>query len=162
MSKGKGSGGFSFRTAMVQLPLMMVRESGSGSAVSIRTPEDIAGVCSDLRGLAQECFQVLCLNTKNQVIDRILVSLGLVDASLVHPREVFRGAIAAGACALVLVHNHPSGDPTPSAEDVRVTRQLVEAGEILDIKVLDHVIIGQPGAGGPGWCSMRKERLVNF
>ena len=146
---------------MVQLPLM-VRESGSGSAVSIRTPEDIAGVCSDLRGLAQECFQVLCLNTKNQVLDRILVSLGLVDASLVHPREVFRSAIVAGACAVVLVHNHPSGDPTPSAEDVRVTRQLVQAGEILDIKVLDHVIIGQPGAGGPGWCSMREEGLANF
>ena len=105
---------------------------------------------------------MLCLNAKNQVLDRILVSLGLVDASLVHPREVFRGAIVAGASALVLVHNHPSGDPTPSAEDVRVTRQLVEAGEILDIKVLDHVIIGQPCAGGQGWCSMREERLINF
>ena len=156
MSKGnKGGGGFSFRTAMIQMPLM-VRESESGEAVNIRTPEDIAGVCEDLRGLAQECFQVLCLNAKNQVLDRILVSLGLVDASLVHPREVFRGAIVAGACALVLVHNHPSGDPTPSAEDVRVTRQLVQAGEILDIKVLDHVVIGQTGVGGPGWYSMRE------
>jgi DNA repair protein RadC len=72
------------------------------------------------------------------------ISRGLLDASLVHPREVFREAVRAACAAVVLAHNHPSGDPTPSAEDVRITRQLVEAGRVLDIRVLDHVILGLP------------------
>jgi DNA repair protein RadC len=88
-----------------------------------------------------------------------------LDASLVAPREVFRGAVADSAAAIVCAHNHPSGDPTPSAEDVRITRQLVEAGRILGIRVLDHVVIGRPdatGPGAPGFLSLRESGLVTF
>ena len=154
---------WSFR---VDLPL--VRESmqdPTGAPVRARTPEDIANLCADIRESAQEAFIVIDLNTKNNVIDKRLITLGLLDASLVHPREVFRGAISNNAAAVVLAHNHPSGDPTPSAEDVRITKQLVEAGRILAIRVLDHVVIGRPNAAGtgtPGFQSLRETGLVSF
>ena len=154
---------WSFR---VDMPL--VRESmqdANGSPVRARSPEDIAALCEDIRLSAQEAFIVIDLNAKNNVIDKRLVTLGLLDASLVHPREVFRGAITSGAAAVVVAHNHPSGDPTPSAEDIRITRQLVEAGRVLDIRVLDHVVIGRPNAAGngtPGFLSMRECGLVDF
>ena len=148
-----------YNTALVQLPL--VRES---TGERVRTPEDVYRVCSDIANLAQESFHVLCLNVKNHLLNRHLISLGLADASLVHPREVFRAAIGedGGACALVLAHNHPSGDPTPSAEDIRITRQLVEVGKIVDIKVLDHVIIGRPMNGSPAFLSMRESGSCTF
>ena len=148
-----------YRTALVQLPL--VRES---PRERIRTPEEVYRVCSDIGAFAQESFQILALDSKNRLINRHLVSLGVADASLVHPREVFRAAIAedGGACALVLVHNHPSGDPTPSAEDLRITRQLIEAGKIIDIKVIDHVVIGRPLNGSPAFLSMRESGLCTF
>lgn len=147
-----------YNPALVQLPL--VRES---MGERVRTPADVYRVCSDIANLAQESFHVLSLDSKNRLINRHLVSLGLVDASLVHPREVYRAAIGQdGACALVLTHNHPSGDPTPSAEDLRITRQLIEAGRIIDIKVLDHVVIGRPVNGSPAFVSMRESGLVTF
>jgi len=95
-----------------------------------------------LRDLEHEEFHALLLNSQHAVIREVLVTRGILDASLIHPREVFRPAIESGAAALILVHNHPSGDPTPSAEDVAVTRQLEAAGRALGIPVLDHVIIG--------------------
>lgn len=147
-----------FQTALVQLPL--VRES---TGERVHTPEDVYRVCGDIANLAQETFHVLTVTVKNHLLNRHLISLGLADASLVHPREVFREAIGTdGACALLLVHNHPSGDATPSAEDLRITRQLVEAGRILDIKVMDHVIIGRPTNGNPAFLSMREAGLVTF
>jgi DNA repair protein RadC len=96
-----------------------------------------------LRDLPYEEFHVLLLNTQNEILRDLQVTRGTLDASLVHPREVFKAAIAESAAAVVLVHNHPSGDPTPSAEDRAVTRQLREAGQTLGIDVLDHVIIGE-------------------
>ncbi len=147
-----------FRTVLVQLPL--VRES---SGECLRAPADVYRVCEDIANLAQEAFTVLALDVKYRLINRHLITLGLADASLVHPREVFRTAIAVdGAVALLLAHNHPSGDPTPSAEDLRITRQLVQAGKIIDIKVLDHVIIGRPRDGRPGFVSLRDAGLVEF
>ena len=89
-----------------------------------------------------ECFVVLMLTTRRRVRGHHLVSIGLLDTLLVHPREVFRAAIIAGAAAVVLMHNHPSGDPTPSEADLKVTRDLLRAGQLLRIEVLDHVIIG--------------------
>ena len=118
-----------YATALVQLPL--VRETGHKE--HIRTPADMARLCADVRDLAQESFHVILLNAKNRVVNRQMVSLGIADASLVHPREVFRQAILDNAAAIVLLHNHPSGDPTPSAEDVRITRQLIEVGKVVDI-----------------------------
>ena len=105
------------------------------------TPGSVRGELADMSTMAQECFCVLTLNTKNHLIDRHLITLGIVDASLVHPREVFRAAISDGASAVVLAHNHPSGNPEPSREDVAVTRQLVEAGKVMGIPVHDHLIL---------------------
>ena len=155
-----------YMTAMIQLPL--VKEAPKDR---VRTPEDVARVCDDLRGLAQETFHVLALDSKNNLMNRHMVTLGLVDASLVHPREVLRVAIVENASAIILTHNHPSGDPTPSAEDIRITRQLVEAGKIVDIKVLDHIIIGHCVNGftvncgdpnGRSFLSMREEGVCDF
>jgi DNA repair protein RadC len=95
-----------------------------------------------LRDLPHEEFHVLLLNTQNEVLRDVQISRGTLDASLVHPREVFRPAIAEAAAAVILVHNHPSGDPAPSAEDRAVTRKLRDAGATIGIEVLDHVIVG--------------------
>ena len=141
-----------YQSALVQLPL--VRES-AGQRVT--TPADVYLICSDIANLAQEAFHVLCIDVKNRLINRHMVSLGLANASLVHPREVFRPAIEAGSSTIVIVHQHPSGDPTPSAEDIKITRQLIEAGKIVDIKVMDHVIIGRPG-----YLSLRESGMVAF
>jgi len=96
--------------------------------------------------LETEQFQVLLLNTRKRLIRAEKISDGTLDTILVHPREVFRNAIAANAAAIVLVHNHPSGDPTPSEADIKVTRDLIRAGQLLKIEVLDHVIIGRATA----------------
>ena len=147
-----------YNTALVQLPL--VREAKGDR---VRTPEDAYRICMDLEHSAQEAFHTLLLDSKNCLINRVLVTLGLADASLVHPREVYRAAIESSASAVVLIHNHPSGDPTPSAEDLRITRQLIEAGKIIDIKVVDHVVVGR-GADGNSkpFLSMRESGLVAF
>ena len=91
-----------------------------------------------------ECFVVLMLNTRRRVKGHYLVSIGTMDTILVHPREVFRLAIMASASALVLMHNHPSGDATPSEADIKVTRDLIRVGQLLKMEVLDHVIMGEP------------------
>jgi DNA repair protein RadC len=110
----------------------------------VRCAADVyALVRLSLRDLHHEEFHVVLLNTQNEVIRSLQVTRGTLDASLVHPREVFRSAISEAAASVILVHNHPSGDPTPSAEDRAVTRQLREAGEIIGIEVLDHVIVGE-------------------
>ncbi|HVM51266.1 MAG TPA: JAB domain-containing protein [Candidatus Acidoferrum sp.] len=91
-----------------------------------------------------ECFVCLMLNTRRRIIGHHLVSTGTLDTILVHPREVFRPAIIAGCAALILMHNHPSSDPTPSEADIKVTRDLIRAGQLIKIEVLDHVIMGYP------------------
>jgi DNA repair protein RadC len=88
-----------------------------------------------------EEFHLLALDSQSRVLREVLVTRGILDSSLVHPREVFRAAIAEAAAGIIVVHNHPSGDPTPSAEDRTVTRQLVAAGQLLDVPLHDHVII---------------------
>ncbi len=108
------------------------------------TPESIAALLRD-ENLPYEVenFQVVLLNTRRRLVRVDKISQGTLDTILVHPREVFRTAIAANAAALVLVHNHPSGDPTPSEADIKVTRDLIRAGQLLKIEVLDHVILGR-------------------
>ena len=109
----------------------------------IRSPEDGADyVMEEMRSLAQEHFVVLFLNTKNQIIHRQTIFIGSLNASIVHPREVFREAVKRSAASIICAHNHPSGDPTPSQEDIHVTRRLVESGKMIGIEVLDHLIIG--------------------
>jgi DNA repair protein RadC len=96
------------------------------------------------RGLEIEKLWTLCLNRKNKLIREIEVTVGTASSSLVHPREVFKEAVRLGASAIIVFHNHPGGDPAPSAADIQVTRKLREAAEVLDIDLLDHVIIGHP------------------
>lgn len=109
----------------------------------IRSPHDAANLMMPrLRFETKEQFIVLMLSTKNHVLAMPVISVGTLNASIVHPREVFRQAINFSAAAMILVHNHPSGDPSPSKEDIDLTAQMVEAGKILGINVLDHVIIG--------------------
>jgi DNA repair protein RadC len=108
----------------------------------VREPADVAALLGPrLRDLAVEEFHVLALDSQSRVRRDVLVTRGLLNSALVHPREVFRAAIAEAAAGIIVVHNHPSGDPTPSPEDRAVTRQLTEAGRLLDLPVYDHVIV---------------------
>lgn len=109
----------------------------------IRVPADVYRWCQPVLGdLVVEEFRLLTLDAQNRITRDFLVTRGTLTGSLVHPREVFRPAIAEAAAGVIVVHNHPSGDPTPSPEDRAVTRQLVEAGRVLDLPVYDHVIVG--------------------
>lgn len=111
--------------------------------VPVRSPADVYRWCRPaLCDLVVEEFRLLTLDAQNRITRDLLVTRGTLTSSLVHPREVFRPAIAEAAAGVIVVHNHPSGDPTPSAEDRAVTRQLVEAGRLLDLPVYDHVIVG--------------------
>lgn len=96
----------------------------------------------EFRDSRKEYFLILLLDGKNRIIRRVQVSEGSLNQSIVHPREVFNPAVKESAAAVILVHNHPTGDPTPSSEDIAITRRLREAGEIMGIKVLDHIIVG--------------------
>ncbi|MFJ8067949.1 DNA repair protein RadC [Peribacillus sp. NPDC096447] len=110
----------------------------------IRSPEDGANYCmEEMRFLSQEHFVCLYLNTKNQVLQKTTVFIGSLNASIVHPREVFKEAFKRSAASIICLHNHPSGDPSPSREDIEVTKRLVECGKIIGIAVLDHIIIGE-------------------
>jgi DNA repair protein RadC len=113
-------------------------------------------------GLDVEKFWVVCLNRKNRLLKRVEVTSGTATAALAHPREVFRAAIRESAAAVVCVHNHPSGDPAPSAADVQVTRQLREAAKAVDIALLDHVIVGRVAADplGRGFYSFREGGML--
>jgi len=109
----------------------------------IRGPADVQRFYrARLRDLAVEEFHVLALGSQSQILGDLLITRGILNSSLVHPREVFRAAIAEAAAGIIVVHNHPSADPTPSADDRAVTRQLVDAGRLLDVPVYDHVIVG--------------------
>jgi DNA repair protein RadC len=110
----------------------------------------------------QETFWVILLDRKNHALGRVMITLGTVANTLVHPREVFKPAFLASASAVIVAHNHPSGDPTPSAADMQVTRQLREAAKILDIILLDHVVVGHPESDptGVGHYSFRASGLL--
>ena len=108
----------------------------------LKSPEDVAAeVKSQLKGKKKEHFLVLCLDTRNRLMGRKLVSMGSLDTSIVHPREVFKEAVSSCAASVIFAHNHPSGDPEPSKEDVELTKRLARAGEIMGIDVLDHIIV---------------------
>lgn len=127
--------------AAFELAARLVREQRP-ALPRVRDPADVAALLGPrLRDLPVEEFHVLALDSQSRVRRDVLVTRGLLNSALVHPREVFRAAIAEAAAGIIVVHNHPSGDPTPSAEDRQVTRQLVEAGHLLDLPVYDHVIL---------------------
>ncbi len=141
---------------------LTVREESTGPMIT--TPDHCARYLDNVQDLAQEVFIAITLNTKNRVIGKHLISLGTLNSSLVHPREVFRVAILDGAAAMILAHNHPSGDVTPSSEDIKITKQLVAAGQIMGIKTLDHIILGSSGPheSSTSCLSLRETGLVQF
>ena len=115
----------------------------NNNRVTIKSPVEVSTLLmEEMRHLKKEVFKVILLNTKNHIIKYLNVSVGSLNSSIVHPREVFSEAVKVGCSGMLLVHNHPSGDPEPSREDIETTQRLVNAGNILGIKVLDHVVIG--------------------
>lgn len=151
--------------AALELARRIANEERDERGSFVRSPEDAAAVLRELaRTLEHERFWALMLDTRNRLKGKATeVSKGILDSSLVHPREVFKPAIQSGCAALILVHNHPSGDPVPSSEDVRITRQLIQAGQVIGIKVLDHVILGRRSPDrAKDFVSMREAGLVEF
>jgi len=127
----------------------------AGEKPLVKTPDEVVGlVRSRLKGKKKEYFLALLLDTRNQLIKVAEISVGSLDSSIVHPREVFKEAISASAAAVIFVHNHPSGDPTASEDDIKLTKRLAEVGEIVGIDVLDHIIIGDKN-----YVSLKREGL---
>jgi DNA repair protein RadC len=118
-------------------------KENKGRNVHIQFAYQVYKHLESMSSLEQEHFKILMLNTKNRIIKEEIISIGLLDTTLIHPREVFKNAIRECASSIIIVHNHPSGDPEPSKADLEITNDLVRAGEIIDIEVLDHVIIGK-------------------
>lgn len=134
---------------MYRIPIYQVKLVRDESQASERKKVECAATAARilqqyLDGADREHFVALLLDTQNQIIGIHTVTVGTLEASLIHPREIFKPAILANAASVILAHNHPSGDPTPSAEDRTVTRHVVAAGTTLGIEVLDHVIVGEP------------------
>ncbi len=128
--------------AALELSKRLEADVGEKPQPVLKSPEDVAAVMrSKLKGKKKEHCWVLCLDTRNKLINCKPVSIGSLDTSIVHPREVFKEAVSSSAASVIFVHNHPSGDPEPSKEDIELTKRLAEAGEIVGIEVLDHIIV---------------------
>ena len=138
----------------------VVREPGAPSPRTLSSPAEVAELARDLlrdHDDDKEHFWAIFVNAQNRYLLHTLVSTGTQSATLVHPREVLGPALREGASAVILVHNHPSGDPTPSREDLRLTRQLADAATLLDLRLHDHVIIGN---GNGAWVSLAERGLI--
>jgi len=141
--------------AAVELAGRVDGYSESTGKTLVKTPDDVAALVQGrLKGKKKEYFLALLLDTRNQLIKLAEISVGSLDSSIVHPREVFKEAISASAAAVIFVHNHPSGDTEASEDDIKLTKRLAEVGEIVGIDVLDHIIIG-----GKDYVSMKREGL---
>ncbi|MDR2771605.1 MAG: DNA repair protein RadC [Clostridiales Family XIII bacterium] len=142
-------------TAAVELGKRLAMNPKS-RRVRIASPQEVAALFIEgMRHLKQECFRMVLLNVKNEIIAIEEISIGNINSSLAEPREVFRPAISRSAASIVLAHNHPSGNPEPSDSDVTATKRLVASGEILGIKVIDHIVVGDGT-----YVSMRQKRLL--
>lgn len=147
-------------TRMVKYQVKLVREESANYEVekNIKSPLAAKNIINTVLELNNECvekFGILALDTKNNVIGIHIISIGSLNASIVHPREVFKAAILNNACSIILFHNHPSGDVTPSNEDIETTKRLVESGKIMGITVFDHIIVGENN-----YCSMKDKCLI--
>ncbi|WP_100332825.1 RadC family protein [Bacillus xiapuensis] len=135
----------------------IIREADEGVNYSIRSPEDGAKIASRFIGRDdREVFFVMCLNTKNNVVAVHRCHVGSLNSSIVHPREVFKSAILNNAASVIVAHQHPSGDITPSMEDIKVTKRLVEAGKLLGIEVLDHLVVNNNN----GFTSLKERGYI--
>ena len=128
---------------------------GDAEIETIDGPEDVAALLDDLRHERQEHFVAIYLDSKNVILRVATIHIGTANASIVGLREIFREAVREGAVGVIVAHNHPSGDPEPSPEDIQVTAKIVEAGKLLDIAVLDHIIIGERR-----WVSLNRQKLM--
>ncbi len=141
--KGIGLAKASQIKAAFELTSRLEGYTESGERMPVKTPEDVVGlVRRRLKDKKKEYFLALLLDTRNHLIRVAEISIGSLDSSIVHPREVFKEAVSASAASVIFAHNHPSGDPEASEDDVNLTKRLAEAGEIMGIDVLDHIIIG--------------------
>jgi len=141
--------------AAFELASRLDGHTGAGDKPVLKTPEDVVGLVGRrLKGKKREHFLALLLDTRSRLIKAAEISMGSLDGTIVHPREVFKEAISAAAASVLFVHNHPSGDPTPSEDDIKLSKRLAEAGEIVGIDVLDHIIIG-----GKKSVSLKREGL---
>ena len=122
--------------------ISLVREEEGTYHPQITQSQEVYNLLNDMIDLDREEFRILLLDTKHRVLSVHTVGIGSLNVTIVHPREVYKAAVLANAAAIIAVHNHPSGDPTPSPEDYALTERLKEAGEILGIRLLDHVVIG--------------------
>lgn len=128
--------------AAAEIGKRMYRKHSEGR-YTIRSPEDAAAyLMTDMSSLTQEHFVVLFLNVKNEIIHKETIFIGSLNSSIVHPREIYREAVKRSAASIICAHNHPSGNPSPSPEDINVTKRLLEAGSLMGIELIDHVIIG--------------------
>ncbi len=125
------------------------------NSISLTQPEQIVQLISDITYKKQEHFVCLYVNARHNLIAKRTISIGTVDTSLAHPREIFRPGIEMGASYIIIAHNHPSGDPEPSDADMMLTARVVEVGEVIGIQVIDHVIIG-----GKGWVSLKRKEMM--
>ncbi len=131
------------------------------SKMKVDSPEIVCQLMAqDLRALSRESLRVLLLDTKYQLLRIEEISLGSLNESIAHPREIFRPAVVHSAYAMILVHNHPSGDPTPSAADKKITKRLVEVGQMLGVEIADHIIIGNFLADKESYFSFKEEELI--
>lgn len=136
------------RGAQLLAALELGRRVGAATRerrVEVRSPADVHRLLAGMRYLDREHFKVLLLDTKNRLLGMETVAVGTLNASLIHPREVFKPAIRRSAASVILAHNHPTGSPAPSPEDVEITRRFADSGRIVGIEILDHIIIGESG-----------------
>jgi len=153
--KGIGLAKASQIKAAFELANRLEGYSEAGDKALVKTPEEVVNlVKSRLKGKKKEYFLALLLDTRNQLIKVSEISVGSLDSNIVHPREVFKEAISASAASVIFVHNHPSGDPTASEDDIKLTKRLAQTGEIVGIDVLDHIIIGDKN-----YLSLKREGL---
>jgi DNA repair protein RadC len=153
--KGIGSAKAATLSAAFQL-VRRIQSKTSKSQPSFKRAKDVANLYLPLmKDLRKEVFRVLLLSRSNRLIKEVTISEGTLDASIVHPRDVFREALLESAAGVILLHNHPSGNPNPSEEDLRITKQLVEAGRVMGIKVYDHIILA-----GEDYRSLADDGLI--
>ena len=157
LQKIKGIGPAKATTIFAAIELARrISKLESREKFSIKSPESIADIfMEEMRYKSREIVKLLLLDTKNNIITDVMVSEGSLNASIVHPREVFLEAIKRGANSIILVHNHPSGDPTPSHEDHKITKRIQESGRLLGIELIDHIIIGDGK-----YCSFKEMQYI--
>lgn len=155
-NKGIGKDKAATLAAAFEIARRILSQQKTLSDKKITSPQDIAEeFIPILRDEIKEQFIVVCLSTSNKIIRKEIISVGILNSSIVHPREVFKVAVENNAASIILIHNHPSGNPEPSNEDISITKKLVEAGKMMEIPVFDHIIIA-----GNNYTSFVERRII--